>query len=167
MPFINVTLLWFPLFFQNWKSCGLKFFHVVQIIFSSRYCTVWGRSPRVKFGCQSQSQRMSQPDPSPPPSGRGTCPRPRGCCACWAAPCVSPPWLLRGSSPVKRDLLPETSPCWKLHTPSPSLLPEECYFGEKRHGQLERAKVVLLVIFLFSPIINASNLLQLLPAKQK
>jgi len=40
-------------------------------------------------------------------------------------------------------------------------------FGEKWHGQLERAKVVLLVIFLFSTIINASNLLQLLTAKQK
>lgn len=40
-------------------------------------------------------------------------------------------------------------------------------FGEKCHGQQERAKVIVLVIFLFSTIINASNLLQLLPAKQK
>lgn len=49
--------------------------------------------------------------------------------------------------------------------PSPPLLPDECYFGEKWYGQLERTKVILLVIFLFSPIINALNLLQLLPAK--
>lgn len=39
-------------------------------------------------------------------------------------------------------------------------------FGEKWHGQLERAKVVP-VIFLLSTIMKASNLLPLLPANQK
>lgn len=54
------------------------------------------------------SPRMFQPNHSPPPSGRGTCPRRQGCCACWAAPCVSPLWLLQGSLPVKRDFSLET-----------------------------------------------------------
>lgn len=44
--------------------------------------------------------------------------------------------------------------------PSPPLSPDECYYGEKWHGQLERAEFVLLVIFLFGPVINASNRLQ-------
>lgn len=66
------------------------------------------------------SPRMSQPDHSPPPSGRGTCPQRRGCCACWAAPCVSPLWLPQGSSPVKRDLSLGTS---GDHAPSGSCVP--------------------------------------------
>lgn len=74
---------------------------------------------------------------------------------------MSPLWLLQRSW-SKRDLLAGTSgDQGELHTPSPPLSPDECYFGEKWHGQLERAKLFLLGFFLFSPIINASNLLQL------
>jgi len=117
------------------------------------------------------SPRTSQPNRSPPPSGRGTCHPCRDCCACLAQPCFSPLWLLQGCLPTKKDCSFETS---RDHASGGScilpLLPfyqMSVIFGEKWHGQLERAKVVLLVIFLFSTIINASNLLQLLTAKQK